>query len=120
MYFCYPRSAYPRPCKWVNTQTGRPLKSRRTHRYKYHTGDFAVKAGNLLWEMVCVKTVSRSQDVGRTRWQGECSPNNTAFDRETEGRVHYFSSTWRQPPSVSSVSLRLLRMQVKIGVSRSV
>ena len=44
----------------------------------------------------------------------------TAFDRETEGRVQCFSATSYQPPSVSSVSLRLLRMHVKIGVSRNV
>jgi hypothetical protein len=44
----------------------------------------------------------------------------TAFDHETEGRVQCFSATSSQPPSVSSVSLRLLRMHVKIGVSRSV
>jgi len=29
MYSCYPRSAYPLPCRWVHTQTGRPMKSRR-------------------------------------------------------------------------------------------
>ena len=51
----------------------------------------------------------------------ECrAKKRTAFDRETEGRVQYFSATSYQPPSVSSVSFRLLRMQVKIGVSRSV
>jgi len=52
--------------------------------------------------------------------KGEASPKSTAFDRKTEGRTSCVPSTSRQPPSVSSVSLRLLRMQVKIGVSRSV
>src|SRR5262245_56394805 len=45
---------------------------------------------------------------------------NTAFDLKTEGRSQCLFSITGQPPSVSSVSLRLLRMQVKIGVSRSV
>jgi len=44
--------------------------------------------------------------------------------RSTSARVaatsQCFSPTSDQPPSVSSVSLRLLRIQVKIGVSRSV
>jgi len=88
--------------------------------YSYHTDDLAVKVGNPLWGMVCVKIAGQTKDVGCKIHQGESSPKNTAFDRETEGRAPCFFSTWRQPPSVSSVSLRLLRMQVKIGVSRSV
>src|SRR4051812_12979455 len=38
--------------------------------YRYHTDDFAVKAGNPLWEMVCVNTAPRLRDVGRTHWEG--------------------------------------------------
>jgi hypothetical protein len=60
------------------------------------------------------------QDVGGKIPLGEASSKKTAFDHKTEGRFHCFSSMSCQPPSESSVSLRLLRIQVKIGVSRSV
>jgi len=81
--------------------------------------DFAVKAGKPFWDSVYAKVALSPQDIGCQLLQG-ASPKRTAFDREIEGRVSCFSSTLYQPPSVSSVSLRLLRIQVKIGVSRSV
>jgi len=87
--------------------------------YRYHTGDFAVKVGSPRWVSIYTEIAWQSQDVGGTVC-GEFSEKNTAFDREIEGRVQSFSSASRQPPRVSSVSLRLLRMQVKIGVSRNV
>lgn len=47
--------------------------------------------------------------------------SKAAFGMVSEGRfARPYSRTLAQPPKVSSVSLRLLRMQVKIGVSRSV
>src|SRR5262245_22225730 len=87
--------------------------------YSYHTGDLAVKAGDPLWDHVCAHAVLPvKMFAGKSLWGG--LSKNSAFDRKTEGRSQCFFSISDQPPSVSSVSLRLLRMQVKIGVSRSV
>ena len=81
--------------------------------------DFAVKAGNPFWDSVCAYIVQAVKMLPiQSPWGG--LPKNTAFDLMIEGRVQCFSSTSCQPPSVSSISLRLLRIQVKIGVSRSV
>jgi len=120
MYSCYPRSAYPRPCRWVHTQTGRPLKSWRTHRYRYHTGDLAVKAGKPFWDSVYAKVASLFQDISGKILLGESSKKERPSIVRPKAGSKCSSATLYQPPSVSSVSLRLLRMLVKIGVSRSV
>src|SRR4029077_16611370 len=79
---------------------------------------FRCQSGKPFLGKCCRTLFAGSQDVADTI--REASPKNTAFDHEIEGRVQCFSSTSCQPPSVSSISLRLLRIQVKIGVSRSV
>ena len=63
------------------------MKSRRTHRYRYHTGDLAVKAGKPFWDSVYAKVASLFQDISGKILLGESSKKRTAFDRETEGRV---------------------------------
>ena len=83
-------------------------------------GRFRCQSGELALGQQFTREQRRSYRLSAAKSVGGVLSKNTAFDREIEGRAHCFFSPSGQPPSVSSVSLRLLRMQVKIGVSRNV
>ena len=57
--------------------------------------------------------------VAEHRCEGPAGPDRSAFPGNVPETFEH-AVPWPQPPSVSSMSLRLLRMQVKIGVSRRV
>jgi len=66
-------------------------------------------------------TIPKQQQwlIAEHRCEGPAGPDRSAF-RGNVPETFEHAVLWLQPPSVSRVSLRLRRMQVKIGVSRSV